>query len=136
LPVGREGGLRLPRSPSLAAYHKRKIASLRFGRFLAVEQTGFCPDHLHLPAVRSRELARVVAKGASHGYDLMVRVGIAHYIECRQYLEIRDELATGHALEIPVRTIGQLARKFVAYVQVVHEESIPLLKRDMIRRGG
>ncbi len=66
----------------------------------------------------------------------MVRVGIAHSIECRQYLEIRDELATGHALEIPVRTIGHLARKFVAYVQVVHQESIPLLKRDMIRRGG
>ena len=115
---------------------ERKIASLRFGRFLAVEQIGFCPDHPDLPAVRSGELARVVAKGASHAYDLMVRVGIAHHIEYRQYLEIRDELATGHALEIPVRTIGHLARKFVAYVQVVHQESIPLLKRDMIRRGG
>ena len=35
-----------------------------------------------------------------------------------------------------MRTIGHLARKFVAYVRVVHQESVPLLKRDMLRRGG
>ena len=57
-------------------------------------------------------------------------------MECRQYAEIQAELATSHGLEIPVRTIGHLARKFVAYVQVVHQESVPLLRKDMLRRGG
>ena len=78
----------------------------------------------------------MVAVGANHAYDLVVRIGIAHYLECRQYLEIKEELVTRHALEVPVRTVSHLARKFVAYVQAVHEESVPLLKRDMIRRGG
>ncbi|MFC1708102.1 hypothetical protein ACFL59_15000 [Planctomycetota bacterium] len=125
-----------PRPLRLRRTKRRKIVSLRYGRFLAVEQIGFFPDHPELPDVRSRELARVVAKGANYAYDLLVRVGIAHFVECRQYVEIKDELTSRHALEIPVRTIGHLARKFVAYVQVVHEESIPLLKKDMVRRGG
>ncbi len=101
-----------------------------------MERIGLSPGHPELPDVRSRELARVVAEGANYAYDVIVRLGTAHYLECRQYPEIKEELVSRHALEIPVRTIGHLARKFVAYVQVVHEESIPLLKRDMTRRGG
>jgi hypothetical protein len=101
-----------------------------------VETTGFCPVHPALPDVRSREIGRLVPKGANHAYDLLVRVGVAHFLECRQYTEIKACLATRFGLEVPVRTLGHLARKFVACVEVVHHESIPLLRRDMLRRGG
>ncbi len=96
----------------------------------------FCPQHPSLPDVRSLELAKLVAKGANHAYDLLVRVGVAHFIECRQHPEIQAELAARYGIEVPVRTISHLARKFVAYMEVVHHESVPLLRRDMLRRGG
>jgi hypothetical protein len=115
---------------------EREILSLAYGRFVAVEWTGYCPGHPTLPAVRSPDLARLVAPGARHAYDLLVRVGIAHYRECRQYTEIRADLATRFHLDIPVRTIGHLAREFVAYVQAVHHLSTAPLRRDMVRRGG
>ncbi|MBI4583181.1 MAG: hypothetical protein HY717_04080 [Planctomycetes bacterium] len=52
--------------------------------------------------------------------------------------EIQADLSTRqhNSIEIPVKTIGYLAQKFVAYFQAVHQESIPLLRRDMRKRGG
>ena len=127
---GRFGPFRLRRT------RQRRITSLGFGHFLAVEQTGYYPDHPELPAVRSKELAAIVAPGTNHAFDLVVRIGIAHHLECRQHPEIKEELISRHGIEVPERTIGQQARKFVAYVQVVHHESAALLRRDMLRRGG
>ncbi len=46
------------------------------------------------------------------------------------------ELSRGHGLEIPPSTIGHLARKFVAYFQIVHRQSIGVLRADMNTRGG
>lgn len=129
-PCGCAGPLRLRRTRC------RKIVSIVFGRILAVEVVGFCPAHPDLPAVRSPELTRLVKSGGNHAYDLVVRIGTAHFLERRQYAEIQMELATRFGLEIPLRTIGYLAREFVAYVEVVHHEAIPLLRRDIARRGG
>ena len=127
---GRFGSFRLRRT------RERRITSLGLGHFLAVEQTGHYPDHPELPAVRSKELAAIVAPGANHAFDLVVRAGFAHHLECRQHPEIKEELISRHGIEVPERTIGYLARKFVAYVQVVHHESAALLRQDMICRGG
>jgi len=46
------------------------------------------------------------------------------------------ELSRQGGIEIPVRTINELCQKFVAYFQVVHQESIKLLRREMRQRGG
>lgn len=92
--------------------------------------------HPEIPAVRPRQLQRIVAPGARIAYDALVRVGIARLLECRQCEEIQAELSRQHGVEIPVRTISHLAQRFVAYVQVVHQQSIRLLRRDMQKRGG
>jgi hypothetical protein len=110
--------------------------SLAHGKFAAVEEQGFCPNHPRLPAVRSRELARLVAASCNVAYDVVVRVGFARFIECRQLQEIRAELLRHHAIDLSVRTIGYLALRFVAYFQVVHEQSVPLLRGDIRKRGG
>ena len=103
---------------------------------VALEKSGYCPGHPHLPEIRSRELASLVPEGCNHAYDLVVRVGTSHRLEHRQYGEIKTDLSARSGLEIPVRTLGNLAREFIAYVQVVHRESIPLLRRDIAGRGG
>jgi len=115
---------------------RRHVVSLAYGRFLAVERQGYCPAHPNLPFVRSQQLQRIVAPGSTVAYDVLVRVGIARYVECRQNEEIKIDLSRHHGAEIPLRTISYLAQKFVAYFQVVHHQSIQLLRRDMRHRGG
>ncbi len=103
---------------------------------VALEKSGYCPEHPHLPEVRSRELASLVPEGCNHAFDLVVRVGAAHRLEHRQYGEIKTDLSARFGFEIPIRSLGNLAHEFIAYVQVVHRESIPLLRRDIAGRGG
>jgi hypothetical protein len=123
--------VRLTREP-------RRVVSLTYGDFRAIERQGYCPAHPGLPPARSLELRRIVPPGSNVAYDVLVRIGMARYLECRQLEEIQEDLSTRHPnhIEIPVKTIGYLAQKFVAYFQVVHQESIPLLRRDMRKRGG
>jgi hypothetical protein len=69
-------------------------------------------------------------------YDLIACVGLARFLECRQAEEIQMELSRRGGIEVAVRTINELSQKFVAYVRVVHQESIKLLQTEMRQRGG
>ena len=70
------------------------------------------------------------------GHDLIARVGLARFLECRQCEEIQTELSHHPGIEVPLRTISELSQKFIAYFQAVHQESIKLLRREMRNRGG
>jgi hypothetical protein len=63
-------------------------------------------------------------------------VGLERFLRCRQYEEIRHQLCSQHALDVPVSTVAYLVRKFVAYFQVVHQQSISRLRVDIESRGG
>jgi hypothetical protein len=97
---------------------------------------GFCPRHRQLPPARSTELPRIVAPGCKLSYDLIAKVGLERFLECRQCEEIQLGLSRQYGIELPVKTISYLSQKFVAYFQVVHQESIGLLRGDMCKRGG
>jgi hypothetical protein len=114
----------------------RRVISISYGTFLAVERQGYCPRHPALATVRSTQLRRIVAPGSEYAYDVLARVGVARHLECRQTAEIQDELSHLHGLEIPASTIRYLARKFVAYFEIVHRQSIDLLRARMRTRGG
>ncbi len=115
---------------------RRTVFSVAYGKFVAIERQGHCPIHPDLPPVRSKELLRIVAPGCKMSYDVIARVGLTRFLECRQCEEIQIELSRQYGIEIPVRTISELSQKFIAYVQVVHQESIKLLRRAMQQRGG
>ena len=114
----------------------RHVVSLAYGRFLAVERQGYCPAHAGLSPVRSRHLQRILASGSQVAFDVLVHVGIARFVQCRQAEEIRTDLSRHQGVEIPERTISYLAQKFVAYFQLVHRHSVLLLREDMRQRGG
>jgi len=116
--------------------HQRNILSATYGPFVAIEQQGYCPTHLKLPAAHSRQLARLVAPGAEYAYDVLAHVGLERFLRCRQYEEIRTQFSSQHGLDVPVSTVAYLARKFVAYFQAVHQQSISRLRADMESRGG
>ena len=95
--------VRLTREP-------RRVVSLAYGNFVAIERQGYCPDHSGLPPARSLELRRIVPSGSNVAYDVLVRIGMARFLECRQLEEIQADLSTHHHnhIEIPVKTIGYL----------------------------
>lgn len=115
---------------------RRHVFSVAYGPFTAVERQGYCPAHPEVPVARSQQLAHIIAPGSEYAYDVLVRVGLARFLECRQSDEIRTELSRHYGIEVPVSTVSYLARKFIAYFQVVHHESIGLLRADMRGRGG
>jgi hypothetical protein len=115
---------------------RRTVATVRYGKLIAIERQGHCPNHEQLPPARSKELPQLVAPGCNIGYDLIAWTGLERYGKCRQHEEIQTELSRQTGMEIPVRTISESCHKFVAYVQAVHQESIPLLRREMRDRGG
>ena len=115
---------------------RRKVVSATDGLFAAVEKQGYCPQHPNLPVSRSKELLSIVAPSSQHAYTTIVRIGLARFLRCRQTVEIQEELARECHIEVSDTTVRYLARKFLAYIQVVHQQSIPLLKADMSLRGG
>jgi hypothetical protein len=112
------------------------VHSICYGTFLAVERQGYCPQHRELAPARSGELARLVAPGCNHAYDVLVRVGMARFLECRQDEQIREEICRQHGIQLGRSTVSYLARKFVAYVQVVHQQSVTALRGAIDARGG
>lgn len=132
-----EEGCRKCQQPLLVRLtRRRRVVSLVYGQFVAVERHGYCPHHPGLPPARSHKLSRIVAPNCNLAYDLMARIGLARFLECRQAEEIQLELSRVAGIEVPVRTINELSQKFLAYFQVVHHESVPLLRREMRERGG
>jgi hypothetical protein len=114
----------------------RNVVSLAYGSFAVVERQGYCPLHPKLPVARSDALSRIVAPGAEYAYDVIAKIGLERFLQCRQEEEIQRELTRAYTIEVPVGTIGHLGRKFVAYFQLVHQQSIGPLRADMKSRGG
>ena len=149
--LGQEKGLALPRFTfsweeegcrkcqqplHVRLTRRRSVSTVLYGKFLAIERQGYCPHHEDLAPARSRQLSRIVAAGCNMGYDLIARVGLARFLECRQCEEIQAALSQQAGLVVSVRTISELSQKFVAYVQAVHRESSQLLRTEMRNRGG
>ncbi len=114
----------------------RTLRSVAYGEFVATERQGYCPWHPQLPLVRSSPLAQIVAPGARIAYDVIASVGIQRFMQYRQFEEIAIELSRQHRIEVPPRTVSHLGQKFVAYFTVVHQESTPLLRKELRDRGG
>lgn len=131
-----EGCQRCGKPLKVLATRRREVLSAVYGKFVAIERQGYCPDHQDLPPARSEKLQRIVPPGCNIAYDVMARIGLARFLQCRQCEEIQMELSRHHGIEVPARTISELAQKFVAYFQVVHQESTKLLRREMGNRGG
>ena len=82
-----------------------------------------------------QELHQLVPRGARYGYDVMVYVGQALFLRCRNGKEIRRELSTKN-IRISQRAIGYLGQRFIVYLALVHEQSQEKLKQFMDARGG
>jgi hypothetical protein len=126
---------RCHRATQVRKTHTRKIATLCIGDFIAHETQGYCPHCVDRPVFRAAELHQLVPRGARYGYDVMVYVGQALFLRCRNGKEIRRELSEKN-IRISQRAVGYLGQRFIVYLALVHEQSQAKLKQFMDTRGG
>ena len=69
-------------------------------------------------------------------YDMMVHIGLARFVQCRQLAEIQADLERNSGVALSLSTISYQVQKFVAYLEVVHHQSTHLLRNEMAKRGG
>jgi hypothetical protein len=81
-------------------------------------------------------LAQIVASGHRVAFDVVAKVGTLRFLECRQRLEIQDEIKKKWGVFIPEGTIQELIGRFVDAMVALHEDKVPLLRESLASMGG
>ena len=115
--------------------HTREVATLRIGHFTAHETQTYCPLCTDQPVFLAEELQQLVPPGARYGYDVIVSVGQAIFLHCRNGKEIQQELHAKN-ITISLREIDYLGRRFIVYLALAHEQSQQTIKQFMNSQGG
>jgi len=115
--------------------HTREVATLRIGHFIAHETQTHCPHCADQSVFFSEELQQLVPPGARYGYDVIVSVGQAIFLRCRNGKEIQQELHAKN-IAISLREIDHLGRRFIVYLALAHEQSQEKIKQFMGSQGG
>ena len=115
--------------------HTREVATLRIGHFIAHETQTHCPHCADQSVFFSEELQQLVPPGARYGYDVIVSVGQAIFLRCRNGKEIQQELHAKN-IAISLREIDHLGRRFIVYLALAHEQIQEKIKQFMGSQGG
>jgi hypothetical protein len=111
----------------------KTVVTMDIGAFGAKETVLFCPQDQ--TTFISEQLRRLVPEGGTFGFDVIVEVGLALFVHCRNNQEAMKELAVKNVFASE-REISYLGRKFIIYLALAHRESRPSLRNFMARRGG
>lgn len=111
----------------------KTVVTIDIGAFKAKETVLFCPHDQ--TTFNSKELRRLVPKGGTFGFDVIVEVGLALFVRCRNNQEVMMELTAKNTF-VSEREVSYLGRKFIIYLALAHRESQPRLRDFMARSGG
>ena len=84
---------------------------------------------------RSDEPRKLVPHGCRSGFNVLVYVGMALFVECKNEKQIKAELKSCN-VPISIRQVGYLAKKFIVYLALAHKESRGKIKDLLLSRGG
>jgi hypothetical protein len=113
--------------------HKKKIWTLEIGPIIAHEKVRYC-DICH-NVYPCDELKKIVSNGSNFSFDVMVYIGKAMFLRCRNVNEIREELNEKN-IRISPREIGYLGVKFIIYLAIAHREMTADIKNYLSSQGG
>ena len=106
----------------------RQVITLAAGPFRAIETLKQCgEDHTH-PVLGSNALARQVLPRQRYGYDLIVHVGCARYLENKQRGEIQAELYRQQGIELSSGSLSYLCDRFLTHLEALHLARVPQLR--------
>jgi hypothetical protein len=94
-----------------------------------------CKKQSRLVTRRSETLAELIPPKSTVGYDVMVHVGIQRFIHHRQREEIRATLAKD-GIALCSGEISELGKRFLIYLEALHEASAPALRSAMEADAG
>lgn len=119
----------------------RRMVTLAHGAVCVREAVRVCRQGCRhgddtLVRQRSELVARYVPPGGVFGYDVIVRVGLARYLEHRQREEIRHDLRTGYGITVCVSEVSMLARRFLDHLEALHRSRAPALAQALRMDGG
>ena len=103
------------------------------GSFRAKETVMMCP-HGHASFV-SGQLRNLVPEKGTFGFDVIVEVGYALFVQCRNNQEVLAELAAKNVF-MSEREVSYLGRKFIIYLAIAHRQSQSRLRNFINRNGG
>ena len=111
----------------------RTISTLAIGEFVAYEsikKCAFCKK-----TYGSDELKITVPPKAKFGFDVIAYIGQSMFQENKNEIDIQRSLLQKN-ITISIREIGYLAKKFVIYLALLHNESQHKIKKLMYSNGG
>jgi hypothetical protein len=88
----------------------KTVYTMHIGAFIAIETVRHCPHDKTIFA--SEQLRSLTPKGGNFGFDVIVEVGMALFVHCRNHRQIMEALAAKH-VPISEREISCLGRKFI-----------------------
>jgi hypothetical protein len=111
----------------------KDVVTMDIGAFCAKEIVMMCP-HGHGSFV-STQLRNLAPTNGTFGFDVIVKVGYALFVHCRNNQEVLAELAAKNVF-MSEREISYLGRKFIIYLALAHLQSQSRLRDFMNRNGG
>lgn len=118
----------------------RTIYCLTYGVFVARERVvEHVPYDSAKPTIvyRSTRLAELVAPRDRYAFGLMVYVGLESLLSCQRLSEVAQDLATRcDALSLSEQALWRLQQKFLSYLGVFHQASLPALSEYFQAHGG
>jgi hypothetical protein len=106
---------------------------LEIGRVRFHETIKHC-DSCHA-IYRCDEPRKLVPHGCRCGFNVLVDVGLALFVECKNEKQIQADLKSRNIV-ISIRQVGYLAKKFIVYLALSHKESRSKIKDLLSLRGG
>jgi hypothetical protein len=111
----------------------RTVITLAIGAFVARETVWW--DPLTEQLYPSAALRRLVAPASNFGYDVVVYVGRALFLDLQPVGQIIAQLAQRH-VHLSASTVGALGRRFISLLALAHHQCAPRLKQAMTLQGG
>ena len=113
----------------------RWVATLHLGRFVAKQTLLHCNACADKRVYSCRDLDQLVPRHCQFGYDVMIRVGKALFLEHRTNREIIDHLARRN-IAISASEVDYLGKRFIVTLAIAHRQQAAKIKRNMHQKGG
>jgi len=115
--------------------------TLEHGEFEARASVHACAGECRHPpghrvTQRAVSLTKCIEPGRVIGYDVMVFVGLARFVEHCQREEIRAALEREHGLRISSGEISVLAARFADHLEALHHARATALRAELDKDGG
>jgi len=112
----------------------RIISTLHLGDFDAQETILQCPCCKSIYG--SEQLQSLVPSQGKFGFDIIVKVGQALFLQCRNDTDIQQALFKENNVSISLSEINHLGKKFIVSLALAHQDCKDELKQYMQLQGG